>query len=300
MIETFDRMLADARTAFEQGDLERASDLASAAEALARDAGDGDRADRGLCSHCWYEIQLDRGGDKIALLKQVLLRTSCPTNRFLASYYTAVAYDLADDVERAYSYASRAHELAQKLDDPQWLAGSANLAGNLAIRESNFSRAEKHFRQALGSFPLSDDFQRIMAAQIKDNIGYVQLCAGHLEDGVQLCEEALAELEELAADHYLHTVLQDLCYGHLMNDRLERAQQCGERALQLAIEQNDEPVAKNCLFLLSETAVRRGDSFTARRLLRELVDHYPEIGISDEIVEVFLSTDLTTVVNLRG
>jgi hypothetical protein len=46
--------------------------------------------------------------------------------------------------------------------------------------------------------------------------------------------------------------------------------------------------------------VRRGDSFRARRYLRELTTHYPEVGISEELIDVFLATDLTTVVNLRG
>ena len=49
-----------------------------------------------------------------------------------------------------------------------------------------------------------------------------------------------------------------------------------------------------------EVAVRRGDSFGARRYLRELTTHYPEVGVSEEIIDVFLATDLTTVVNLRG
>jgi hypothetical protein len=68
----------------------------------------------------------------------------------------------------------------------------------------------------------------------------------------------------------------------------------------VAIECEDQLIAKNCLFLLSEIAVRRGDTFRARRYLRELSAHYPEVGVSDEIIEVFLATDLTTVVNLRG
>ena len=46
--------------------------------------------------------------------------------------------------------------------------------------------------------------------------------------------------------------------------------------------------------------VRRGDTFRARRYLRELTAYYPEVGVSEEIIDVFLQTDLTTVVNLRG
>ena len=98
----------------------------------------------------------------------------------------------------------------------------------------------------------------------------------------------------------MYETLQDLCYGYILDDQLERAERCGDEAFQLALEFGDELIAKNCLFLLSEIAVRRGDTFRARRFLRELISHYPDVGVSDEIVEVFLATDLTTVVNLRG
>jgi hypothetical protein len=100
--------------------------------------------------------------------------------------------------------------------------------------------------------------------------------------------------------HYLPQTLQDLCYGNLLIDNLDRAQHYGEKALDLAAAAPDPLVVKNCLFLLSEVSVRRGDAFRARRYLRELTTHYPEVGVSEEIIDVFLATDLTTVVNLRG
>jgi tetratricopeptide (TPR) repeat protein len=298
--ERFDELLATARSDFERGEFETAIAHARSAEALARDHGELELADRALCSRCGYEIQDTGTGEQIAALKQVLLRSRDPENRFLAAYYTAVGYDLTDDTARAYSYASRAQELASELDDPKWLAGAANLAGNLAARESNIAEAEIHFRDAFDNHPAGESFERIMRAQIEDNIGYVLMCTGRLTEGITLAESARQSLESLRAEHYLHTVLQDLCYGYLLDERYDLARQCGERALELAIEQGDELIAKNCLFLLSETSVRQGDSFRARRYLRELATHYPDVGISEEIVDVFLSTDLTTVVNLRG
>ena len=141
---------------------------------------------------------------------------------------------------------------------------------------------------------------RANAAQARDNLGYVHLCTGRLPEGLELCEAARRNLEELGATQFLHETLQDLCYGYILDDQLERASECGERALDLALSQSDQLIVKNCLFLLSEIAVRRGDTFRARRYLRELTAHYPEVGISEEIIDVFLQTDLTTVVNLRG
>ena len=98
----------------------------------------------------------------------------------------------------------------------------------------------------------------------------------------------------------LATALNGLGNAALGLGDLLEAQQCFKKALEIAIEHSDQQIAKNCLFLLSEIAVRRGDTFGARRYLHELTAYYPEAGISEEIIDVFLATDLTTVVNLRG
>jgi tetratricopeptide (TPR) repeat protein len=233
-------------------------------------------------------------------LKRILLGSGSPRNRFLAAYYTAVAYDLDDDLAKASSYARRAAELAAELPEPELRARSANLAGNLALREAEFEAAESCYQQALAAHGGRDGYHRLMEAQEKDNLGYVLLCTARIGDGLSLCEQARETLEAMGDVHYLPQTLQDLCYGYLLNDNLDLAQRCGERALDLAAAAPDPLVVKNCLFLLSEVAVRRGDSFRARRYLRELTTHYPEVGISEELIDVFLATDLTTVVNLRG
>ncbi len=125
-------------------------------------------------------------------------------------------------------------------------------------------------------------------------------CTNRLEEGLRLCEEARATLESLGAEDHLYEILQDLCYGYLLADELDCGYECGQRALDLAIGAEDALVVKNSLFLLSEIAVRRGDTLGARRYLRELTAYYPEAEVSEEIIDVFLATDLTTVVNLRG
>ena len=146
----------------------------------------------------------------------------------------------------------------------------------------------------------ADGYQRVAAALVEDNLGYVMLCTDRLDEGLQHCERARAVLEDLGAEHYRYEILQDLCYGYVLADELDMAFSCGTEALELAIADSDEQIAKNCLFLLSEIAVRRGDTFGARRYLHELTAYYPEAGVSEEIIDVFLATDLTTVVNLRG
>ncbi|MCJ7756364.1 MAG: tetratricopeptide repeat protein, partial [Thermoanaerobaculales bacterium] len=221
-------------------------------------------------------------------------------NRFLAAYNTGVAYFISEDFERAHSYARRATTLAGELGDPSLEHRSLNLVGTLAARASLFDEAEDAFVRCLDAHQDGEGYQRIMAAQVEDNLGYVMMVTERLEEGLDHCEKARAIMEELGADHYLFETLQDLCYGYVLTDDLDRAEDCGTRALELAIEHSDEQIAKNCLFLLSEIAVRRGDTFGARRYLRELTAYYPEAGVSEEIIDVFLATDLTSVVNLRG
>ncbi len=54
------------------------------------------------------------------------------------------------------------------------------------------------------------------------------------------------------------------------------------------------------MFLLAEVSVRSGDRFRARRYLRELAQYYPELDISEELIDVLMATDFTRAVNLRG
>ena len=295
-----EELLRAAQVALERGDLEDGYQLALEAEEVARHDGDHDLADRAYCNACAFAIELDQAAGMVPRLKQILLGSSDARNRFLAAYYTSVAYDLEDDLARASSYARRATELAVDIPEPELRARAANLAGNLSLREGDFDAAERCYQQAMASHRGLAGYHRLMEAQELDNMGYVLMCTDRIDEGVALCETACDCLETMGDVHYLPQTLQDLCYGYLLNDNLDRAQRCGERALDLAAAAFDPLVVKNCLFLLSEVAVRRGDAFRARLYLRELTTHYPEVGVSEEIIDVVLATDLTTVVNLRG
>jgi len=300
MSARFDELMRAAETAFTGDDFEGAVSLYAEAQDVARDEGDHDGADRAFCSRCSVLIELDRGADQIPKLKEILLRSGNPGIRFHAAYCTAVAYDISGDTDKARSYADRASAVADELGDPVSASRSLNLWGNLSIRASEFAEAETAFSRSLEAHRSLNGHHLMTEAQVRDNLGYVLMCTDRLNAGIELCEQARADLERIGADHYLYETLQDLCYGHLMADNLDRARECGEQALDLAIEFEDDQIAKNCLFLLSETAVRHGDTFRARRYLRELTAYYPEVGISEEIIDVFLATDLTSVVNLRG
>lgn len=299
MIERFDLLLEQAQEAYASGQLELADETFARAEDLAREAGDVDRADLAYCRRCFVLVDLDRVTSEVPRLKELFLRSSHRHNRWSAAYILAVAYDVEGARDDAGLWAVRAVDLASSLGDPQLTLRCNNLAGVLALRRARFEDAEGAFREVLAAAD-SAELQPENAAQAFENLGYTLMCTERLAEGLELCERARGELERLQADHLLYETLQDLCYGYILDDRLDQAQHCGERAIDLAMRFGDELIVKNCLFLLSEIAVRRGDTFRARRYLRELTAYYPEIGVGEEIIDVFLQTDLTTVVNLRG
>ena len=300
MRDRFDELQRQAEQAFASGELQRSVELFDAAESLARRHGEGNLADRAFCNRCAVLIELEAGQEQIPKLKRILLRSRDAKTRYLAAYYTAEALRGDGQFDKALSYARRAVELADELDEGPARAASANLVGLIAMRSCDFSEAEQAFASAFAHYDGADGYHEIMAAQVQDNLGYVYMCSGRLQEGLRRGESSRRTLDNLEARHYVYETLQDLCYGYILDDQLDRAERCGEDAFQLALEFSDDLIAKNCLFLLSEIAVRRGDTFRARRFLRELLAHYPDVGDSDEIVEVFLATDLTTVVNLRG
>jgi len=280
MRERYEELLMLGERAVGADNFEHAAGLFAEAESVARELGEIDLADRAFCNRCSVLVELDQGADQIPKLKEILLSSGDTRNRFLAAYCTGVAYYISEDLERADSYARRATGIAREIGDQSLEHRSLNLVGTLAARASRFDEAEEAFRRCMEAHAGADGYQRVMAAQVEDNLGYVMLCTDRLDEGIRRCEAARAVLEEYEAEHYLYEVLQDLCYGYVLTDELE--------------------IAKNCLFLLSEIAVRRGDTFGARRYLHELTAYYPEAGVSEEIIDVFLATDLTTVVNLRG
>ncbi len=296
----YEEYLERAQEAFSRADFERAIGLFLAAEELAKEIGDTDLVDRALCRRCFVLIETGEVGGQVLRLKELFLRSADRHNRWAAAYILAVAYDVEQELDDAGQWADRATALASELEDPALVARCDNLAGALALRRSDFAEAEELFRKILECDPETVRVEAENAAQVLENLGYTLICTNRLAQGIELCERACGDLDRMGAAHLLHEALQDLCYGHLLAQDFDRAQACGERALDLALEADDGLVVKNCLFLLSEIAVRRGDTFAARRYLHDLTAYYPEAGISEDIIDVFLATDLTTVVNLRG
>ena len=171
----YDDFLKRGEQAVAADDFERAAGLFASAESVAREMGEVDLADRAFCNHCSILVELDRGADQIPKLKEILLRSSDTRNRFLAAYCTGVAYFVAEDLDRADSYAHRATVLARELDDAALEGRSLNLVGTLAARDSRFDEAEEAFSRCLEAHRNDGGSPRVKAAPVEDNLGYVMM-----------------------------------------------------------------------------------------------------------------------------
>lgn len=289
-----------AESAFAAGKPEEAVRLWEEAEREATRRGDRERADLAFCNRAAVLIDLERGDGCLPRLKRILLGSGRPKTRWMASYYTGMALYMKSQLREAMGYARRAAGFAESLGEEIPRAATSNLVGNIAVLDSQFDEAETAYHRALDVYDGLGGHHRSMASVIRDNLGYVLMCTERLVPGIELCDQSRRELEALRATHLLPQPLQDLCYGHLLDGSLEEARRHGERGLELALETDDRLVVKNTLFLLAEVAVREGDRFRARRFLTDLVRLYPEVGPDEDIIDVFLDVDLTSVVNLRG
>ncbi|MCD4748774.1 MAG: hypothetical protein K8R59_05310 [Thermoanaerobaculales bacterium] len=276
IMEFFEDLMDQAQEAFASGDLQSALRQFEAAQQLTSDHDDVDQADRAACNACYVRIQMGQAKEQIPHLRRLFMGTHHSRNRCAAAYNIAEAYRDLEDFDSAMEWANRSGELARNIDEPSLTAGVHNQQASLALRFSRFEEAEEGFNLALNAMEsLGETFQAANRATVLGNLGYAMMCTDRLEEGLGLCEQARVALDELSADNLIYENLQDLCYGYILDDQLERAHAAGERALALAEHYDDLQVMKNCLFLLAEVAVRHGDAFRGRRYLRELAEFYP-------------------------
>jgi tetratricopeptide (TPR) repeat protein len=227
--ERFDALCNAAQEAFARDELALSLSTFEEAVTWASDNGDPILADRARCNAAYVRIEMGEGRSAIPELRRVFMRTPDPRNKWSAVYTIAVAYDVDGDVENACGWARRATELVVRIGDDDATVRTHNLAGVLALRHSEFAEAESFFETCLDStWDESQPHQRTARASVVANLGYILVCGDRVDQGIQMCERARRVFEQENAEHLLYENLQDLCYGYILDDRLDPAQECGE------------------------------------------------------------------------
>ncbi|HVR95405.1 MAG TPA: hypothetical protein VMW27_02250, partial [Thermoanaerobaculia bacterium] len=117
-----------------------------------------------------------------------------------------------------------------------------------------------------------------------------------LTEGFRLLFEVVRRSRRCGNDHSLPLAHLNLCFGYQELRRFRQAFRHGLRALELAERSQEEPIVKNALYLLGETANLRDDVETASRYFERLWrEHYPE---ATYLPQLLLAVDVRKMINL--
>ncbi len=296
----FDELIERGRAEVQSGALDTALETFERAEQLAREQSQTTAADRAWLNRCTVLIamQSPQGQTETLLrrMRSILTLSEDQSNRWLAAYNIAQAYELTDDHRKGLFYARVALDRARILDSTERLASSYNQLGLLLLATSRFEEAGEAFEQALGLLPPGG--ASVRRAAIEDNLGYVQVVQGALDEGFRLLYSSLRALRSLGNRREQVFPHLRLCFAHLEADRHRDALRHGLHALALAEEFDETVSIQYALFLLGEAAQRGGDLDTARAHFQQLQErYYPG---QDNLSGVLMTLDVCNLINLRA
>lgn len=291
----FEDLRRQARAARDQGRLDDSADYLEQAIAWAERHGDDRLLDLAFCGWSAVSIELRRGEDTVPRLREVLMRNGDDESCFLAAYTVARSYELRQDYRKALFYARLAKDRAGRLDNPQWLASSHNLMGNLQLAQSYFDEACDEYALALEQL---DQEPRLRHALILDNLGYCAIIQGDHRRGFDLLFRSLRCLRRLKAPRYQALPQSALCYAYMEIERWPSAVRHGLAALRLAERYDDRHTIKNCLYLLGEAYHLQGNLLAGRRMFDRLqTEYYPD---TEHLADLLSVIDVRSLVNLRA
>jgi tetratricopeptide (TPR) repeat protein len=263
------------------------------ARAVARSQEEIDRADLNIAM---VKLQMGnaRGGEEG--LREILLRAPDARTAFHAAYNLACSLRRQGRYDRALSYARRAMERARSIGSADLLAPVHNLLGNIHLNQNYFNEALAEYETALALRSRQADDTRFSRAILHENIGYCLILKRQVDDGLAHLRRALTLAEETGDRRCRAECLQDLCYAHLMDGRIDEAVKDGEQALDVAKTSGFADIAENCHYLLGELGSRSGRLDMRDLHFGELQKLHPEVPF---LREFLCTVDVTQVITLK-
>jgi len=291
----FESLRVTGRRLAETGRLDEA--LATYEEALtwARDEGSPEEVELALCNRAAVLIYTERGAAEIPGLRQILIGSPSPTNRYYAAYQISLFYDNQKAYSKAMRYGQLALDYAQRLGDPRLVARSRNLLGNALLAESYFESARGEYRQALELLPEATDLDR---ALVLDNRGYCDVVLGAYGDGFGGLFESLRMLRRLGAGEWVSVVHLDLAFAYLEVERFDDARRHALKAFERFDGRRESKHLKNCLYLLGETEKHAGHFTAARSYFERLQgEFFPDNLL---LARMLMGVDVRKMINLKA
>lgn len=292
--DTYEDLRRQADLALRECRWEEASVLFERALQQARQSGDEHLADRACCNLSIPKIELGEGKTCLPQLREILIRTADPVNRYLAAYNLAYAYEKEKRVDKGLFYARIALGHAEAAGRAEWRAAAHNSIANLYLIDSRTAPAMEAYRAAL---ELLGDGPSAFVGTLLGNLGYCHLLDGRLEESFRLLYRSWRMLRGGGETRALMSFRLDLAFAHLEADRPRSAGRHARAALETAHRLSDAQAAKNALYILGESAHLAGDRQAATRYFTELQGFYPDLPV---VTDFLLSFDVRKLINLRA
>jgi tetratricopeptide (TPR) repeat protein len=288
--------------ALTRGDVQMACREYEQALVVARHCADEDEGvvDKAEVNLAMARVQAHQDDVAEKGLREVLLRSSNAEVIRVAAQALAKILSHRHEHDKAHRFALLALEKAEEIGEPLQLFSCRTLMGLTRLNQSYLAESLEHYEaalQLLEEHPHEDPAEQAYYwALTADNIGYVLVLKGDLQEGRLRLEAAYERARNLGITDLVAEITTDLCFVHLRLGELDTAQEFGERALNLAENHGYEFFRRNCYYLLGEVASQRGDDAEADNYFRKLSEFYPQFAFLGDFLKEF---DISSMINLK-
>ena len=275
------------------GNLGLALDLCHRAVAWAGENGSREDQHLAFCNQGEILINMGEGERAIGGLKKILLSSTDPTNRFLASYSISEYHLLKNETDRGLFYARLALDHAKNTDDRGYEAGAEAQIAGLHLLGSYFEEACAGFQRALDVLP---EEPRIDRAINLANLGSCKVNQGNLEAGLENLYDGMRMMLELDAEIWTRFPHAGISFAYLETDDWRQARVHAASALELCEAYGTPAQIKKSIYLLGEAEKLGGNDLAAFDLFQRLQEEfYPD---QPQIIDFLMTTDVKKLINL--
>ncbi|HYC91055.1 MAG TPA: hypothetical protein VEO54_17690 [Thermoanaerobaculia bacterium] len=239
-------------------------------------------------------ISCEREGAEVSALPMIVMRRRSPRHVYLAANTLLRRYCETSDRKKAIFYGEIARQAAAELDDPFARASVLNNLGITLVADSKFTPAIEVLDEGLAAMDLLGDGRddhRSLHAAILGNLGGAKVLCGKFQEGVQLLEIAIGQLED---DYGMVEACLDLCYGYLELGRYDVAEFYGRAALDSATMPRQ---VRNANHLMGELCVRMERYDESEEFFDVVAKFYPDFR---NVKQLLMAVDLSSVVNWKA
>jgi tetratricopeptide (TPR) repeat protein len=297
LLSNYSELTAEGNILVRRGDFRRAIDNFEKAKVIAEEMQDHPLLIKSLLNVSTARLAAGEIREAEKGLRELLLKTRDPQTIFVASSNLASALRRQGRLDRALLYAKRALRACDQIDNYAWKATCHNLIGNIYMNMTYLDDAVAEYRFALSLGEKGGLGTSYPVDYIKENLGYCLLLKKRYRQGIAIILEALQVALNNGNTRCISECYQDLSFAYMQIKEYARAREHGEKALQLATEQEYKDILKNCYYLLGEINLLMGDEAKSDVYFDRLQEFYPNIPVLKDFLRTF---DVSSIINLKN